>query len=359
MIVTEYHPKIRFGAMRAGFPSHTLVLLACLAILAVWHTHAEAAAVPPRQPLHGPGSSDYSHASVVAHEVRGGASGWWVFTPADPVPVTAPVVVFCHGWGALSPKPYRAWIGHIVRRGNIVIYPNYQDSLFTPGRDFLPNAIDGVRDALTDLSAGREGVHPDLQRAAVVGHSAGGLLSAELAAAAASNGLPMFRAVMPVEPGDGSLDGRRKPSIPSTDFSRIPSTSLLVVLVGADDHRAFEKLGLRIYDTATRIPARNRNVLELRSDRHGSPALIANHAAPGAAIDSRPTRPRLLRLHDFEHAGVVDAMDWYGIWKIFDALSEAAFYGRDRDIALGGGPAQLSMGRWSDGVPVKPMRILR
>jgi len=330
--------------------------LALLCIAGV--AHADELAHPPTQPAHGPGGADYAHARVEAREVRGGAQGWWLFTPLDPVPASAPVVVFCHGWGALDPKGYRAWIDHIVRRGNIVVWPNYQDSLRTPGAQFLPNALAGVRAAFADLDAGGARIRPDFQKVAIVGHSAGGLLSAEIAAAADAEHLPRFRAVMPVQPGDGSRNGTRPASIPSSDLTPLPASTLLLVVVGADDDFAFEQPGLRIYDATTRVPHANKNVLELETDRHGSPALVANHFAPAAPAAARAPREHAL-LRRFEHAGAIDAMDWFGTWKLFDALTDAAFYGRERAVALGGGAAQTSMGAWSDGVPVTPLRVLR
>lgn len=345
-------------SIQRRFSLRMLLLAACALMPALGvRSVAAAAPSPPAQPAHGPGGSDYRHARVTAREVHAGAQGWWLFTPAAPAPAHAPVVVFCHGWGALDPHHYRAWIDHLVRRGNIVVWPNYQDSLLTPGAQFLPNAIAGVRGAFEQLANGTAGMRADVERVAIVGHSAGGVLAAQIAAAAHAEGLPEFRAVMPVEPGDGSRDGRRRVSVPHTDLAPLPARTLLLVVVGAEDHRAYESLGLSIYDATTRVPAANKNVIELESDAHGSPTLIANHAAPGASADARPARRAALP--EFEHAGVVDALDWYGTWKLFDALSEAAFDGRYRDVALGGGPAQTAMGNWSDGVPVKPMRILR
>ena len=332
-------------------PILSIALVACVAFARA------AAPAPPTQPARGPGGADYAHAQVLAREVRRGGQGWWLFTPAAPRPARAPVVVFCHGWSALDPKIYRAWIDHIVRRGNIVIWPNYQASLLTPGGDFLPNAIAGIRAALADLHRGEAGIRPDLDRVAIVGHSAGGVLSAQIAASADAQGLPEFRAVMPVEPGDGSQDGRKRVSVPHTDLSTMPGATKLLVVVGADDHRAYESLGLSFYTDTVRVPAANKNVIELQSDAHGSPPLLANHAAPGASRDARP--PRRALIPEFAHAGTVDALDWYGTWKLFDALSNCAFYRRDCAAALGGGTAQTYMGTWSDGVPVKPMRVLR
>ena len=115
-------------------PLRPILFVVLLAAIALAHAVAP---TPPVQPAHGPGSAEYAHAQVIAHEVKSGAQGWWLFVPSSPRPASAPVVVFCHGWGALDPKGYRAWIDHIVRRGNIVIWPNYQASLLTPGGDFL------------------------------------------------------------------------------------------------------------------------------------------------------------------------------------------------------------------------------
>jgi fermentation-respiration switch protein FrsA (DUF1100 family) len=345
-----------------------LALGVALALAAATSAFAADAPAPPQQPSRGPGGADYAYDGVVAEEIKDGADGWWLFKPSTQVRERVPVVVFCHGWGAMNPRTYRAWIDHIVRRGAIVVYPLYQDSLRTPPDAFLPNTIAALKDAFARLRV--DGSLADLDRVAVVGHSAGGVLAAEVAAVAAARGLPPIRAAMPVEPGDGSRGAQHRAMVPLADLSTIPGATLLLVLVGADDHLAGEALGLRIYDEAQALPAANRNVVELESDDHGAPALIANHAAPSAyASGVAPAEPTKARLRlakrlgggmaDLRNAGVVDAMDWYGPWKLFDALTDAAFYGTHRDIALGGSTAQVSMGTWSDGVAVKPMQVLR
>lgn len=358
------NPTLR--AMRAlGWFALGIVLAVTFATIAF----AAGAPTPPLQPSHGPGGAEYVYNGVVAEEVKDGAQGWWLFKPSTPVAKRVPVVVFCHGWGAMNPRTYRAWIDHIVRRGAIVVYPLYQDSLRTPPDTFLPSAIAALKDAFATLQSDTAS-GADLDRVAVVGHSAGGVLAAEIAAVGAARGLPTIRAAMPVEPGDGSSGDRHRATVPMVDLSQMPPATLLLVVVGADDHLAGEALGLRIYDEARALPAANRNVLELESDDHGAPALIANHAAASAyAAGVAPAQPSALRVRiaerlgggtaDLRNAGVVDAIDWYGTWRLFDALTDAAFYGTHRDAALGGSPAQTSMGLWSDGVAVKPMRVLR
>ena len=54
---------------------------------------------------------------------------------------------------------------------------------------------------------------------------------------------------------------------------------------------------------------------------------------------------------------MINALDFYGTWKLFDGLCDAAFYGKNREYALGNTPQQRFMGVWSDGVPVKELKV--
>ena len=76
-------------------------------------------------------------------------------------------------------------------------------------------------------------------------------------------------------------------------------------------------------------------------------------AASGGASDWRAAR----KSASAPDAASVNVYDWYGFWKWFDALCDAAFYGRNREYALGGTPAQKNMGTWDDGTPVKLPRV--
>jgi hypothetical protein len=54
---------------------------------------------------------------------------------------------------------------------------------------------------------------------------------------------------------------------------------------------------------------------------------------------------------------MVNALDYYGTWKLFDALCDAAFFGKNREYALGNTAKQRFMGIWSDGTPVKELKV--
>jgi pimeloyl-ACP methyl ester carboxylesterase len=293
-----------------------------------------------------------------------GAQGYWLFEPAEPRPVQAPLIVFSHGWGAMDPNVYGAWIEHLVRKGNIVIYPLYQDSLRTPVSAFTPNAVAAVADAVRRLQEEPGRVRPQLARFALVGHSMGGIVSANLAALAEKSGLPHPRAVMCVQPGK---TWARSPQIAVKleDLSRIPKDTLLLAVAGDRDVLARDVDARRIFEESTAIPLANKDFVLLVSDSHGQPGLLATHAAPSApkplpGVTSR-ARERAGQ-GDLPDVGSLrgrglDALDFYGTWKLFDGLTDAAFHGKNREYALGNGPRQRYMGKWSDGVPVKELKV--
>jgi acetyl esterase/lipase len=154
---------------------------------------------PPDQPADGPGGSNYTHAAVTEHQYGLGSWSFWLFEPAEPTPTSAPVIVFNHGYGAVTPQYYQAWITHLVRRGNIVIYPRYQLGMIIGVHYATLHAIWAVHHALVILKTTGH-VRPDLDKFAIVGHSLGGGITADMARQAAAYHLPAPKAIMPVQP---------------------------------------------------------------------------------------------------------------------------------------------------------------
>ena len=114
-------------------------LLLCLLSLSL--PSEDAALVrPPAQPRNGPGGSAAPHASIEKTVYGAGGDEYWLFEPREPRPEgPVPLIVFLHGWSVLDPSVYGAWIDHLVRRGNAVCFPVYQESLTT-----LPHQRDVV-----------------------------------------------------------------------------------------------------------------------------------------------------------------------------------------------------------------------
>jgi pimeloyl-ACP methyl ester carboxylesterase len=349
-------------------PTHRFVIIVLAAVLAVPIAAAPPAApTAPEQPPAGPGGRSYPHGAVTWSTLGSGAAEVHTFEPADPTPLRAPVVVFGHGWGAMDPNYYGAWILHIVRRGHTVIVPRYQADLRTPVRDFTANALAATQRALDALRTPGH-VAPDERGLVFAGHSMGGLVSANLAARAAKGELPPPLALMAVEPGK-TWPEASPIAFELDDLSVLPNSLLLLAVVGDDDDFVREVDARKVYLGASAVPRANRDYVRLMSDDHGAPTLVADHrapTAPGQVAGSEPlARPSFgprLGARDDSSLGdrgpmVTDALDYYGTWKLLDGLLDAVFRGVNREYALGGTAEQRFMGRWSDGVPVRELSV--
>jgi dienelactone hydrolase len=288
----------------------------------------------------------YPHKALRRHEFGVGARSYWIYEPAEPTPAVAPVIVFHHGWLAVNPAAYGAWIDHLVRRGQVVIFPRYQLDVATRPDDFLPNALAAVRDAFDVLETSPKHIRPDRERFALIGHSAGGNLSAQMAATAAENHLPVPKALVLLMPGE--VKPAREPSL-----SRIPSTTLLVVAAAEDDRIVGDVRARQIFAGTTSIPPERKKYVLYRTDRHGLPWLIADHVAPTAALRGFDTGDGLLRGYQLNRAEL-NAFDYAGFWRLADLTLDAAFAGRTLDEATDRGERFRHLGYWSDGRAVAP-----
>ena len=286
----------------------------------------------PDQPTDGPGSSNYSHFGVRKSRFGFGGHRYWIFEPFGPEPESAPLIVFNHGFTALNPIFYRDWIHHLVKRGNIVVYPRYQSGIFLGFNQFNSNAINAVKDAIRTLQNGNH-VLPELDKFAITGHSLGGGITANMASQAAYEGLPIPQAIMPVQPYILNEE--------NADFANIPAETLMLVVVGENDTVVGNKSGKIIFENTTQIPLSRKDFIIQVTDTYGEPDIVADHRAPVC----------------LPFFGTVDAMDYYSTWKLFDALTDYAFYGINEEYCLGNTPKQRFMGLWSDGNPVKELII--
>jgi dienelactone hydrolase len=284
------------------------------------------------------------HRAFKRYEIGQGPKSYWIFEPDQPKPEgRAPVVVFLHGWFAVNPGFYGAWIDHLVRHGRIVIFPRYQNDVGTMPQDFLANALEATRDALGVLHDGVGHVRPDPARFALIGHSAGGNLAAQIAASAGDphSDIPLPQAVITLMPGE--IIPMREPSL-----ARIPASTLLIVVVGEEDLVVGDHRGRQIFAEATAIPRSRKRFILFRSDRHGYPPLIAEHTAPTGVhprLDNGEGIFRSLQLS----LGDVNALDRAGFWRMTDLTLEAAYSGKTLDDITRDDEQFRHLGFWSDG----------
>jgi hypothetical protein len=156
--------------------------------------------------------------------------------------------------------------------------------------------------------------------------------------------------------------------VPIANLSKIPSSTLLLSIAGDRDSLVADDDAKKIYYDSKQISAGNKDFVLLVSDERGRPGLIAGHRAPTAPDkeydngESDLTAPGGGSRADGQarvdsRIPTINALDYYGLWKLFDGLCDAAFSGKNREFALGNTPQQRFMGKWSDGTPVKELVV--
>lgn len=310
----------------------------------------------PLQPNTGPGGNTYYHSSVIKHDFSPSftSDGYWMYEPASPKPDSANVVVFNHGYGVYNPGPYGAWIEHLVKKGNIVIFPRYQFNITVPlPSAFTNNAAKAIKDALIELKSNQNYAQPKSENLILIGHSYGGVISSNLAVEYINYGIPKPKALMLCMPGTSVYTLGRINS-----YSTMDSGIHVLSIIGEDDVIVGDTFGIEIYNTTTNIPTSHKNLVKLKSDNYGSPNINAWHNVSLASD----------RAYDGGTIGTVitgayveartNAVDFYCFWKLADALIDCSVNRVNCNYAFGDTPNQRNMGNWSDNTPVTKLTIL-
>ena len=317
-----------------------LVVLVLLAVTTLVGGAVPAAAdpAPPSQPASGPGGGGYQWSSYV-YRVRTFPNydlNYATYEPAGWVgggtaPTTAKVVVFNHGYTYNTTPYYQQWLRHLVRKGNVVIFPVYQTQYTNPAF-FTTNAIWSTKDAITYMNAVAT-VKPDTTAGmTLIGHSWGGPVSANMAARWSSQGLPQPKAILFSEPYWDTID---------SSLAGIPSTTKIDCVVGNYDQIVGRYGCDALWPKLGHVPTSNRNYVWMFSDYFGTPDLVSDHNAPA----------------ELSGPSSVDALDWYGFWKLGDALRDCGTLGTNCTTALGNTSAQRYMGTWSGGTAVTELSV--
>lgn len=325
-----------------------LALVVCIAAAQMAGTSAHAQGYPaqPAQAPSGPGGSDYTHLGVKVTRGGSGYNAFYVFEPQAPQPASAPLVVITHGYFEFRGyRQFKDLITHTVRKGNVVIYPRYQTTPWTPcagslnAEPCLKAAVKGIQDGIALLQGDPARVQPELGRTSYFGLSFGGILTANFSNRWQALDLPRPRVVFLDDPHDGDASGD-EPSLDAS-LAGIPADALVQCHSGArgtisEPGQAMASCNA-VFPRLAHIPKTNKNLVMLRNDDHGRPKLSSRHAAS----TSTPT----------------DAYDHHFFWKVFDAMRSCRLHGVDCAYAMGRTPEHQSHGVWSDGVPVEPLHV--
>ncbi len=305
----------------------------------------------PPQPLDGPGGAAYVCDSVIFSDYARKPDGYWLFEPAAPGLDSARVIVFLHGYGAYNPMIYGEWIKHLVRRGNIVIFPRYQRNLIFPRPPrFGRNAAQGIRDALVELDTGQH-VKPKVAPLVIVGHSYGGVVAADLGVNFEKYKIPQPKGLLLCSPGSGPLKGGRLKS-----YEKMPEDTYLLIMLSDGDHVVGDRFGQLVYETAVNTP--HRNLIRQYRDEYGTNAIRDGHNESYSLLEDFDIGKRNFSSKRAMRIATLDAVDYYGYWKLLDALIDFTAEGIHYEYAFGNTPQQTYLGEWSDGTPIRPLEVL-
>jgi hypothetical protein len=297
-----------------------VVPLAVVAVVAV------ACVTPPPRPAQGLGSKGPCTESVqtVANPTESGQT-LNVYTPggsaAAPTGGTCndskrPTAIVVHGLLAGMTWLYADTISHLVSNGNVVIFATYNtDASNFVGSFQKENAAIVAAVAVTD----RE----DLSRVGIIGHSMGGGAIPYLVQRIAERGWGTNGLwVMALAPW--TLAG-----VNATGPITFPANAHVVVEAYSDDTLVNRSVGVDIFNRIT-TPASKKQHVTLNTTTYDGATLNAVHTTPNSVIAPE------------------DAMRFYGIYRIADALQGCSQRGVDcaTDFSV--------MGTWSDGTPVLP-----
>ncbi len=329
--------------MRLVFFRFSILVLANFSVLTTL------AQTPPSQPTSGPGGSDYTHETVSVFNYGQGDEGFWLFEPSEPTPDSADVVVLNHGLGQINPMVHGGWIKHLVKKGNIVIYPKYQDDLNTPDSVFVPSAAVGISNAIDTLQNGLGHVRPNLNHFVMIGHSYGGIISANLTVLQQEYGLPEIKGLMVAQ---GYVDAEMR----LATYELMPDNTKLLIVVGSEDGVVGDEFARLLMDSAN-VNCEYKNLVTHFPDNHGSPGLGAGHEQSLAWEDEYDSGESNFWVLGAQFVTSTDAVDFFAYWKLSEALLNCAFYNENCEYAFGDTPEQRNMGVWSDGTSVVELSV--
>jgi hypothetical protein len=292
----------------------------------------------PGQPATGPGGSDAAFPAARGIHYGSEPGGFWMWEPTtetggatpiagDPLPIVLYLSGCCGNFPWPTPEEVDPWLMHLARQGYVVVAPVYNADTPTPA-DTLADLQARLREALAELTQpGHAAV--DVAQFVVLGHSFGGDIAVPFLAAPAE-GLPVPHALFLNAPFCGDCFDVQQAVL------ALPKGTKALVVAYEDDTVAGINQARTFYHALAALPAADRDFVLMSTDRHGEPALIADHQT--AVLN-------------------VDAADWYGVWKLSDALFACALRGEWCAYALGDTPEQRTMGNWSDGVPITELQV--
>jgi hypothetical protein len=150
-----------------------------------------------------------------------------------------------------------------------------------------------------------------------------------------------------------------------TPPSSLPASLPTVVMTGEMDSEIGLPTARLLFSQMCQIQPDRRVLMILPSDEHSGTRVNSVHGSPGAPDSrynfdlKRKTFPSTIAgRKGFEESVSNNNLDFYGYWKVLDALVDDAAPRSLPPVVFGKGtPEQLSLGNWPDGTAFKQLRL--
>jgi len=238
-----------------------------------------------------------------------------------------------------------------VKRGAIVVYPNYQRSLFTYPAKFTRHAARGIRDGVKHVQENLP-IELNLEEVSIVGHSFGGTISSNLLITYKEHGIPKPTVGLVCQPGYGPFKGARL-----KEYIGVHDDLMVTFVSGAQDKVVGSDFAFEIFSQFELEAGVQKSYLVHHPDKHGSPSIGAKHAEPCSPNFDFDSGSRNFINTASLQDGVANAVDYYCYWKILDAMMDCRFRNFNCDIAFTDSAKMTFMGEWSDGKEVKRLTV--
>lgn len=258
-----------------------------------------------------------------------------IFLP-ESIKTPVPVILFLHGYNGGDPSYYSHLIPHIVSNGNGVIFPTYSSYPTVNDSEIIMQKYDMLYTGICEAFRLNRDVF-DSSRVGIFGHSFGG------------GAVPWMATKIFSERKWGSNAAFLFVSAPwymygvnDSSLKALPSNLKAAILTYSDDAFNDHQMAVDMFNHLS-VPSTEKRFFMFQSDTLDSMVMISNHFVPYGVGNVN---------------GVEDNFDYFGIFKLFDAISSYCFRNNmdGKECALGSNSAiQNWMGVWHDGTPVKPL----
>ena len=291
---------------------------------------------------------------------------WPVYT-VEPPGLRVPLGLIFHGYGAPEPSDYTDWTEHLAAKGMVVVHVTYPSYLFIEGQeeptvsggrsdhpqhalrmDAMASALDVleqdiVNGSQVDAKGWLMGAVVDPSALYIGGHSLGAGMAMMVAAASLERGWATEALAVDLEqPYTHASD----PAVFGSLAGR-PDATLVHVAIAEDDTSVDPCHGVaHAMRWTNEAGVEDVVLLQIPSDRHGFPPLIASHY-----LASTPVHDTLA-----DH-GFYRRVDAHAEWLVAEQRGDtitanfASAHLLDHELLT-------PMGAWSDGTPGAPLEIV-